>query len=146
AITRLAMIVIAVIPAIYGGLYLASNWSPTDNLDKLQAAVAPEDTGAEKPDSAGETLHAGDERVDEIAPEGEGGFDWAETSQEEADEGLAEGKYFAVLEIPSNFSERLVSSGGDAPEQAGLQLRTGGAHNIIIAHMARSVPTETTSR
>ena len=26
AITRLAMIVIAVIPAIYGGLYLASNW------------------------------------------------------------------------------------------------------------------------
>jgi hypothetical protein len=26
-ITRLAMIVIAVIPAIYGGLYLASNWN-----------------------------------------------------------------------------------------------------------------------
>src|SRR5699024_883035 len=69
AITRLAMIVIAVIPAIYGGLYLASNWSPTDNLDKLQAAVVNEDTGAEKPDSDGETLHAGDELVDEITPE-----------------------------------------------------------------------------
>src|SRR5690625_2346748 len=78
AITRLAMIVIAVIPAIYGGLYLASNWSPTDNLDKLQAAVVNEDTGAEKPDSDGETLHAGDELVDEITPEGEGGFDRSE--------------------------------------------------------------------
>jgi putative membrane protein len=142
AITRLAMIVIAVIPAIYGGLYLASNWSPTDNLDKLQAAVVNEDTGAEKPDSDGETLHAGDELVDEITPEGEGGFDWKETSQEEADEGLAEGKYFAILEIPSNFSERLVSTGGDDPEQAGLQLRTDDAHNFIIGQMAGTVLTE----
>src|SRR5699024_5111949 len=94
-------------------------WSPTDNLDKLQAAVVNEDTGAEKPDSDGETLHAGDELVDEITPEGEGGFDWEETSQEEADEGLAEGKYFAVLEIPSNFSERLVSTGATTRSRQG---------------------------
>src|SRR5699024_12008648 len=38
AITRLATIVIAVIPALYGGLSLASSWSPTDNLDKPPAA------------------------------------------------------------------------------------------------------------
>src|SRR5699024_2302780 len=118
AITRLAMIVIADLPAIYGGPYLASKWTRTDNHAKLQAAEVTEDSAAEKPDSDGETLHSGDELVDEITPEGEGGFDWEETSQEEADEGLAEGKYFAVLEIPSNFSERLVSTGGDDPEQA----------------------------
>src|SRR5699024_870745 len=139
AITRLAMIVIAVIPAIYGGLYLASHWSPTDTLDKPQAAVVNEDTGAEKPDSDGETLHAGDELVDEITPEGEAGFDWEENSEEEADEGLAEGKYFAVLEIPSNFSERLVSTGGDDPEQAALPLRTDDAHHSITGPMAGTV-------
>ncbi|WP_209324029.1 YhgE/Pip domain-containing protein [Brevibacterium renqingii] len=141
-ITRLAMIVVAVIPAIYGGLYLASNWSPTDHLDKLQAAVVNEDTGAKKPDSDGESLHAGDELVDEITPKGEGGFDWEETSQKEADEGLAEGKYFAVLEIPSDFSEQLVSTGGDDPEQAGLQLRTDDAHNFIVGQLAGTVLTE----
>ncbi|WP_210603445.1 YhgE/Pip domain-containing protein [Brevibacterium oceani] len=141
-ITRLAMIVIAVIPAIYGGLYLASNWNPTDNLDKLQAAVVNEDTGAKKPNSDGESLHAGDELVDEITPKGEGGFDWTETSQEEADEGLAEGKYFAILEIPEGFSKNLVSTGGDDPEQAGLQLRTDDAHNFIVGQVANTVLTE----
>ncbi|MBP0656611.1 YhgE/Pip family protein, partial [Mycobacterium tuberculosis] len=83
-ITRLAMIVVAVIPAIYGGLYLASNWDPTNHLDRLQAAVVNEDTGAEKPNSDGERLNAGDELVDKITPKGEGGFDWQETSAQEA--------------------------------------------------------------
>ena len=86
-ITRLAMIVVAVIPAIYGGLYLASNWDPTSHLDRLQAAVVNEDTGAEKPNSDGERLNAGDELVDKITPKGEGGFDWQETSAQEAKDG-----------------------------------------------------------
>ncbi|MCI4012465.1 YhgE/Pip domain-containing protein [Brevibacterium sp. ZH18] len=147
-ITRLAIIVVAIIPAIYGGLYLASNWAPTDNLDKLQAAVVNADEGAEKPDSgsksgkSGEELHAGDELVDKITPKGEGGFDWQETSLKEANDGLAEGKYFAVLEIPKNFSERLVSTGGDDPEQAGLQLRTDDAHNFIVGQMAGTILSE----
>jgi putative membrane protein len=141
-ITRLAMIVVAVIPAIYGGLYLASNWNPTDHLDKLQAAVVNEDTGAEKPNSDGETLNAGDELVDEITPKGEGGFDWESTSQEEADKGLAEGKYFAILEIPSDFSKHLVSTGGDDPERAGLQLRTDDAHNFIVGQLSATVLNE----
>ncbi|MCD1286590.1 MULTISPECIES: YhgE/Pip domain-containing protein [unclassified Brevibacterium] len=141
-ITRLAIIVVAIIPAIYGGLYLASNWAPTDHLDQLKAAVVNEDTGANKPNSDDESLHAGDELVDKITPKGEGGFDWQETSQQEADEGLASGEYFAILEIPSNFSERLVSTGGDDPEQAGLQLRTDDAHNFIVGQLANTVLTE----
>ena len=144
-ITRLAIIVVAVIPAIYGGLYLASNWAPTEHLDKLQAAVVNHDEGAEKPNSDGEELNAGDELVDQITPKGEGGFDWQETSLKEANDGLAEGKYFAILEIPSNFSERLVSTGGDDPddpEQAGLDLRTDDAHNFIVGQLAGTVLNE----
>ncbi|RAG69016.1 YhgE/Pip domain-containing protein, partial [Burkholderia multivorans] len=141
-ITRLAMIVVAVIPAIYGGLYLASNWDPTNHLDRLQAAVVNEDTGAEKPNSDGERLNAGDELVDKITPKGEGGFDWQETSAQEAKDGLAEGKYFAILEIPSNFSKRLVSTGGDAPEQAGLELRTDDAHSFIVGQLSGTVLAE----
>ncbi|GAA1862364.1 YhgE/Pip domain-containing protein [Brevibacterium marinum] len=141
-ITRLAIIVVAVIPAIYGGLYLASNWAPTDNLDQLKAAVVNTDEGAERPKSDGEELHAGDELVDQITPEGEGGFDWQETSAKEAEDGLAEGEYFAVLEIPSNFSERLVSTGGNDPDQAGLNLRTDDAHNFIVGQVAGTILNE----
>ncbi len=138
-ITRLAMIVVAVIPAIYGGLYLASNWDPTSHLDRLQAAVVNEDTGAEKPNSDGERLNAGDELVDKITPKGEGGFDWQETSAQEAKDGLADGKYFAILEIPSDFSKQLVSTGGDDPEQAGLELRTDDAHSFIVGQLSGTV-------
>lgn len=142
-ITRLAMIVVAVIPAIYGGLYLASNWAPTDHLDQLQAAVVNHDEGAQKPNSDdGERIDAGGELVDKITPKGEGGFDWRETDLKEANEGLADGKYFAILEIPENFSERLVSTGGDDPEQAGLELRTDDAHNFIVGQLAGTVLSE----
>lgn len=48
-LTRLAMVVIMVIPSLYAGLYLASNWDPTGNLDNLRAAVVNLDRGAEKP-------------------------------------------------------------------------------------------------
>lgn len=141
-ITRLAIIVVMVIPAIYGGLYLASNWAPTDHLDKLQAAVVNSDQGADKPDSDGDRLEAGQELVDTITPKGEGGFDWQETSLTKANDGLASGKYFAILEIPKDFSERLVSTGGDDPEQAGLTLRTDDAHNFIVGQLAGTVLSE----
>lgn len=138
-ITRLAIVVVMVIPAIYGGLYLASNWAPTDHLDRLQAAVVNSDRGAEKPGTDGERLEAGQELVDTITPQGEGGFDWEETSPEKANDGLASGKYFAILEIPKDFSERLVSTAGDDPEQAGLELRTDDAHSFIVGQLAGTV-------
>jgi hypothetical protein len=75
-------------------------------------------------------------------PKGEGGFDWTETSQEEADEGSGRGQVLRDPRDPEDFSKNLVSTGGDDPEQAGLQLRTDDAHNFIVGQVAGTVLTE----
>ncbi|WP_029090189.1 YhgE/Pip domain-containing protein [Brevibacterium album] len=146
-LTRLAMVVIVVIPSIYAGLYLASNWDPTGNLDGISAAVVNLDRGAEKPAGPGadeprEELHAGDELVDQVTEKGAAGFAWETAEADEAAEGLADGSFAAVLTIPANFSERLVSAGGDEPERAELRVATNDANNYVLGQVANTILTE----
>ena len=46
-ILLLVVIVIALIPAIYAGLFLASMWDPYGNVDKLPVAIVNEDEPAD---------------------------------------------------------------------------------------------------
>ena len=50
-ILLLVVIVIALIPAIYAGLFLASMWDPYGNVDKLPVAIVNEDEPAEYGDT-----------------------------------------------------------------------------------------------
>ena len=49
ALSKAAIVAILIVPTIYAGLYLTANWAPTDNLDRLDAAVVNLDTGADAP-------------------------------------------------------------------------------------------------
>lgn len=147
-LTRLAMVVIMVIPSLYAGLYLASNWDPTGNLDNLRAAVVNLDRGAEKPaptgadeDAPPEELHAGDELVDTVTEKDAAGFAWETADVETAAGGLADGSYAAVLTIPADFSEKLVSAGGDDPERAELRVATNDANNYVLGQVANTILT-----
>ena len=142
-IARLATVVIAFIPAIYGCLYLASNWDPTENLDQLDAAVVNLDTGAQLPDSPdgtpGEHLDAGDELTSELTTSDDAGFTWTEVDAKTAAAGLNDGTYAAVLHIPRGFSANIASSGKDHPQKAELTLETDDAHNYIVGTVAQQV-------
>ena len=59
-ILLLVVIVIALIPAIYAGLFLASMWDPYGNVDKLPVAIVNEDEPAEYGDT---TLTVGFRRI-----------------------------------------------------------------------------------
>ena len=62
-ILLLVVIVIALIPAIYAGLFLASMWDPYGNVDKLPVAIVNEDEPAEYGDT---TLTVGEQLVDNL--------------------------------------------------------------------------------
>ncbi|MGO1397937.1 MAG: hypothetical protein ACTHVO_06040, partial [Brevibacterium yomogidense] len=87
ALSKAAIVAILIVPTIYAGLYLTANWAPTDNLDRLDAAVVNLDTGADAPspsssgDSDGEDdseaddrLEVGDELTHTLTNEGDAGF------------------------------------------------------------------------
>ena len=147
-LSKAAIVAILIVPTLYAGLYLTANWAPTENLDRLDAAVVNLDTGADAPSGAGaddtedadpDRLEVGDELTTTLTEEGDAGFTWVETDVDDAASGLASGDYAATLIIPSDFSARIASSGGDDPERAGLTLQTNDAYSFIVGQVANTI-------
>ena len=142
-LTRAAVAAVVVVPLFYGGLYTWANLDPTNNLDRVQAAVVNEDElievegrdGETEPVSVGRLLAAnliGDDSTEN--------YDWVLTDARDAQDGLADGDYKAVLTIPENLSAAATST--DDPEsaiQGELDLRTNDAVNYVNGQVARSI-------
>src|SRR5690242_16551912 len=87
-LTAAALVVLAVIPLLYGALYLAAFWDPYGNLDKIPVALVNED----RPATAGtETVHAGQDLADALQDRHV--FGWHRTDEREAERGLEDGRY-----------------------------------------------------
>ncbi|MDQ0733667.1 YhgE/Pip family protein [Arthrobacter agilis] len=138
---KAALLVIAIIPALYGGLYLAANWNPTGNLEHLTAAVVDEDQPATAtgPDGGESTISAGSDLADSLTSSDDAGFTWVEVGPEEAQEGLDDGTFAAILDIPAEFSSTLASVGGDAPARAMLDITTDDAESYIVGQVGNTV-------
>ncbi|MBG6225865.1 putative membrane protein [Arthrobacter sp. CAN_A2] len=139
--SRAALLIIAIIPALYGGLYLAANWDPTGSLDHLTAAVVNEDepATAAAPDGSESTVSAGADLADTLTSSEDAGFTWVEVSSEDARRGLDDGTYAASLDIPAEFSSTLASVGGDEPAQAMLDITTNDADSYIVGQVGNTV-------
>ena len=96
-ILLLVVIVIALIPAIYAGLFLASMWDPYGNVDKLPVAIVNEDEPAEYGDT---TLTVGDQLVDNLKENDSLAFNFVDADV--AKEGLKNGTYYMVQGARTN--------------------------------------------
>ncbi|MFG1666603.1 YhgE/Pip family protein [Streptomyces sp. Y7] len=134
---RAALVALLVLPLLYGALYLWSFWDPYGRLDKIPVALVNDDKGAsvgEKKLTAGDDITKGLRESDV--------FDWREVGAAEAERGVEDGTYYLSLTMPSDFSERIASSAGDAPETGALQVRTNDANNYIVGQISRTVFSE----
>lgn len=160
----LALIMIAAVPAIYGGVYLSANWNTSGNIDKLHAVIVNNDvaqsvTGA---DGTVKTIDAGAELVDSLVGSDSAGFTWSTADDEtDARNSLVDNENFAVLVVPADFSSTLASTATNpgaetpaaetpaadgataasvfAPEQAHLRVYTDDASNFIVGQVTKSV-------
>ena len=136
---KLTILALAMVPLLYGAVYLYANWDPYGNLDQIDAALVVEDTGAISAD--GTRLEAG-RKVAESLAEGHV-FNWQTVSgTEEADLGVSTGKYAFALKIPKDFSANLVSPGSfDAANQAMLNVTTNDANNYLLSTIVDKLTT-----
>jgi putative membrane protein len=135
-LTTAAVVVLAVIPLLYGALYLAAFWDPYGRLNHIPAALVVEDRTATASD--GTTVHAGQDLADELIRRKI--FDWHVTDERGAEKGLESGKYQIALRIPSDFSADLVT-GPDAdasPQAAQLNAVSDDATNYLSGVFART--------
>ncbi|WP_262423684.1 YhgE/Pip domain-containing protein [Brachybacterium sp. Z12] len=144
------LIVVLVLPLLVAALGMWALSGRVDRLDTVPAAVVNLDKGAEIEDADGEVQTVPFGRLlagaltqpgtveGQDAPETTG-FDWQLTSQDDAEEGLQDGSYSAVVVIPENFSEDLASIGTPEATQAILEVVTNDASGQINALVGTAV-------
>lgn len=139
-LTRAALAVLAVVPLLYGAVYLAAFWDPYNKLDKIPVALVMEDRAAY--DKDGRIVHAGQDLAGELQDRHV--FGWIPASPAQAREGLRSGAYHLVFTIPAGFSQDLVDDPDpDRPaEQAKLTVESDDATNYLSGLLARSAFTE----
>ncbi len=131
---RAALVALLLLPLLYGALYLCSFWDPYSRLDRIPVALVNDDQGAE---AAGQKLRVGDELSKKLLDSKT--FEWHEVSDAEARKGLEKGTYYLSLTMPADFSKRIASSSGQAPETGALQVHTNDANNYIVGSISRTV-------
>ncbi|MDR5699063.1 YhgE/Pip domain-containing protein [Agromyces aerolatus] len=143
--TRFAVLLAAVmlVPLAVAGLVSAALGGAGDRLETIPAVVVNDDemVTTTLPDGSEQTVLAGRLLVTELTGDGGAGFDWTITNDEEAAEQLASGEAYAVLTIPSGFSESITSLSGEHPTKADLSIRTDDAHGYLAGAVAQSVGT-----
>ncbi|MGO1684143.1 MAG: YhgE/Pip domain-containing protein, partial [Brachybacterium sp.] len=144
------LIVVLVLPLLVAALGMWALSGRVDRLDAVPAAVVNLDDGAEIENADGEiqTVPFGRMLAGALTQPGtvEGqdtpdttGFDWQLTSEDDAEEGLQDGTYSAVVVIPEDFSQDLASIGTPEATQAILEVTTNDASGQINALVGTAV-------
>jgi putative membrane protein len=134
---RLALAFVVLVPLLYGGLYLWSNWDPYGKLDQIPVAVVNED----RPVTVnGQTVHAGQLFVDEL--EKDPIFDWHFVDRDEAARGVRDTDYYFEISVPGDFSRKLASGAENKPERARMLITLDDANGYIVGKMAQTVQSE----
>ena len=95
---------LCILPSLYAWFNIKTSWDPYGNTGNISVAVINEDSGAE---IMNKKVNMGDELVKELKTNKDLG--WKFVDRKKALEGVNSGKYYAYIEIPSNFSENLTS-------------------------------------
>ena len=93
---------LCILPSLYAWFNIKASWDPYGNTGNISVAVINEDSGAE---IMNKKVNMGDELVKELKTNKDLG--WKFVDRKKALEGVNSGKYYAYIEIPSNFSDNL---------------------------------------
>jgi len=139
-LSRVALVVLTLIPLLYGALYLWAFWDPYGGLKHIPVAIVVEDRPARVAD--GSTVDAGRQLADTLVDRQV--FGWHRTTEAQAEQGLADGTYHLMLRIPADFSSSLASplDSSRAPRRGQLVVVSDDATNYLSGLLARSAFTE----
>ncbi|MDF0529870.1 YhgE/Pip domain-containing protein [Tsukamurella sp. 8F] len=131
--TRAAIVVLMLLPLVYGALYLWAFWNPFGNVNKMPVALVNTDQGTTV---KGKKLDAG-AQVSE-ALKSDKSLDWHVVSPSDARQGVSDGKYYFMLELPPDFSSAIASPLTGTPKKAQLVAVYNDANNYISSTIGQT--------
>lgn len=134
---KLVIGTVALIPLLYGSLYLWAFTNPYKTLDTVPVAVVVEDNGAM---INGKMRNIGNEIKTRLKNQKDGseGFQWNFVNSAEANKGLKNGNYFMVATIPASFSKCIASAQYDTPTKAKLHVKYDHASNMLASQIGKT--------
>lgn len=139
-ILLISMAVISFIPILYSGFFLGSIWDPYGQTKNLPVAFVNEDKGASL---NGKVLNVGESVEKKLKDNHDLG--WEFVSKQQADEGVNNGHFYAVVTIPSDFSQKAASITESEPQQAVINFTTTPAKNYIGSLVGNQAATKVKS-
>lgn len=131
--TRAAIVVLMLLPLVYGALYLWAYWDPFGQVDKMPVALVNSDRGVEV---SGQHINAGAEIAKSLTDDAS--LNWHVVGEDEARRGVDHGTYYFMLELPADFSEAIASPLTGQPKQANLNAVYNDANNYISSNIGRT--------
>lgn len=103
-VALLIVVGLLVLPSLYAWVNLVACWDPYGNTNGIKVAVVNLDKGVTL---EGNAINAGDEIVKNL--QGNDAIGWQFVEEDDAEYGLTHDRYYAMLEIPEDFTKQLVN-------------------------------------
>lgn len=117
---------LAFMPSLYAWINIYACWDPYSNTGNLPVAIVNKDEGAVY---GGKVVNVGQNVVAELKKNKSIGWDFVDEWQ--GNYGLNEGRYYALIELPDNFTERLITLTSSTPQKPAITYRVNEKLNSI---------------
>lgn len=117
---------VAILPSLYAWVNIAASWDPYSNTSTIPIAVVNNDIGTEFNDKY---MNIGNEVIENLKENDAIG--WRFTTSKEAELGVMDSTYYASIEIPENFSEKLTSLISENPEKPTIIYKVDTKENPV---------------
>lgn len=122
------VMLLCTLPSLYAWVNIYACWDPYANTGNLPVAIVNNDEGTVM---NGEIINVGEKVIEELKENQSIGWQFVDDWQ--GNYGLNEGQYYAMIEIPRNFSERLSSLATATPQKPVITYRVNEKLNAIAA-------------
>lgn len=133
-ILLISFIVMFIIPILYGGFFLGSIWDPYGKTSQLPVAVVNND---EAQTVDGKSVHIGQDVVDNLKQNHD--VKWDFVSEDKAKEGINNGHYYMMIELPKDFSKNSTTITSDNPVKSKLVYTVTPSKNFVGSLISQQV-------
>ncbi|AZV57998.1 YhgE/Pip domain-containing protein [Clostridium sp. AWRP] len=112
---KMTMLIVAgvcILPSLYAWVNIKACWDPYGNTSSIPVAIVNEDKGT---NLKWKNLNAGNKIVEKLKNNHKIG--WKFVNAKNADMGIIDGTYYAMIKIPEDFSKNITSITSDAPKK-----------------------------
>ncbi len=133
-VALVTVLILCTIPSLYAWINIKACWDPYSNTGNLPVAIVNDDRGTSL---EGKDINVGAQIIEELKKDNS--ISWQFVDQWQGNYGVNEGKYYALIEIPSDFSSSLATLVTLNPKKPEIIYRANEKANAIATKITAVV-------